>query len=188
MFSALDVFLVLVGAVFLAWGFYRQTVGMLITWFGFYLSVLLGGLVALFIGGAHDFAVTVARWLGGTTQSIGMVEVGFFFFTFVGFWIIYHLLFDLAFKGEAYPSFGLVDGFLGGVLGLGLSVPLSAVLVNLWRVSAGMAWQPENLRQWMYAIYQVSVLPPRLMPVLRILNLFLPFSFARPPLPLSPWG
>ncbi len=188
MLTVLDVFLFLIGAAFLAWGVYRQSFGMAITWFGFYISVILGGLVALFIAGANDFGMTIVGWLGGSARSISLVELAFFSATFLGSFVIYHLLFALAFKGEAYPSFGLIDGILGGVMGLVLSVFFGAVFVNVWRLLASVAWQPENLRQSMYAAYHASMLRVYLLPVLRTFNQFLPFSLTNPPLPLSPWG
>ena len=185
MFSLLDVIVFSILALSLAWGVYRQTAGIVVSWFGFYLSVLVGGLVDLIIGGAYGFGMRIVRSLGGDAESIHLLQVGIFLAVWVGTWIIYHLIFRLAFESEALPSFGLLDGILGGLLGLGLGVVVSAVLVNLWRVSIDSAWQPMDLWQRMYTVYYTSFLPVRLQPALRTFNRFLPFFFTDQPLPLS---
>jgi len=185
MLSVLDVFVFIILAIFLAWGVYRQTIGMMVSWFGFYLAVLLAGLVDLIISGTHGFGMRIIRSLGGSSESTRLLQIGFFFAVLVGTWIIYHLLFNLAFQEEPFPSFGILDGILGGLLGLALGIVASAVLVNLWRVTVGTAWQPMDLWQRMYNVYYTSLLPAYLRPALRLLNQFLPFFSASRPLPLT---
>lgn len=185
MLSVLDVLVFLLLAAFVAWGFYRQTFGMLISWFGFYISVLIGGLVDLFLSGAQDIGLNIVRSLGGSGRAMYLLQVGVFLAFVVGSWIIYHLLFLLAFEKDPFPSFGIIDGLLGGLLGIGLGIVVCAVLVNLWRVTASMAWQQADLWQRMYTLYNTSLSPAYLRPVLRFFNQFLPFVLGRQPLPLS---
>lgn len=184
MLSMLDVFVFMILAASIAWGVYRQTVGMIVSWFGFYLAVLLAGLVDLIISGSQGLGIRIVRSLGGSGESTTMLRIGFFFVVMLGTWIIYHLMFQLAFEKEPFPSFGLFDGILGGLLGLGLGLVASAVLVNLWRVTVGAAWQPMDLWQRMYNTYYTSLLPTYLRSTLRVLNRFLPFFSANRPLPL----
>lgn len=185
MLSALDVFAFLILAAFAAWGFYRQTFGMLISWFGFYISVLLGGLVDLFLSGAQDIGLNITKSLGGSGKSIQLLQVGAFLAFVAGTWIIYHLFFQLAFEENPFPAFGIVDGVLGGLLGIGLGIVVCAVLVNLWRVTASVSWQQAGPWQRMTTLYNASLSPAYLRPVLRGFNQFLPFVLGRQPLPLT---
>ncbi len=185
MFSLLDVIVLAVIAASFAWGIYRQTVGIVVSWFGFYISALLAGLVDLLVSGAHGVGIGIVRSLGGEEESIHLLQVGFFIFILFGIWLIYHLMFQLAFDANDFPSFGWLDGILGGLLGIGLGILVSAVFVNLWRVTVGSAWQPMHLWQRMYTVYYTSFFPDHLRPALRVFNRFLPFFFTRQPLPLS---
>ncbi|MEA3309710.1 MAG: hypothetical protein U9Q70_09400 [Chloroflexota bacterium] len=182
MLGVLDLFMILLWVAAIVWGLYRHTVGILISWGGFYLVIILAGLLDLMVSGAHSFGMKVVMALWGTAQSIRLLEVILFSVVSGGGFVIYHLILHFAREGESYPEFGFIDGLLGGVLGALLGLVLAALLGNLWRLAVSVPWQPYHLQQSMLANYQASLLAPRLQGVLRIFNkTLLPFFFYQHP-------
>ena len=185
--SALDGLLVVIGLGGLLWGSYRQTVGMLITWLGFYLSVIFAGAVVLLLGSTYGVGANLARSLWGRPGSFRPIQVAIFLALGTIFFVVYEVVSRMIFPTPGIPELGFLDNLLGGIIGGVLGLVMMALLGNLWRVAVTTSWQPYDLWASMNATYRVSILPHQLRPVLVIFNkTLLPFLVFRFPAVLVP--
>jgi len=187
MLSVLDVFLVLGVLCLFAWGIYKQTVGMLLTWICFWIAVVLAGSVVLTLSGAYGLGMKIQRALWGGIPSLQLVQAVIFLVLGSGISFGLHLLVHYVFPNPGIPKLGIVDNVLGGVLGLGLAAVAMALLSNLWRIMVSVSWQPYWLWRAMWTAYEVSTLKFYLRPVLLFSNkLFFPFALMGYPIVLLP--
>ena len=185
--SVLDGLLVVIGLGGLLWGSYRQTVGMLITWLGFYLSVIFAGTVVLFLGSTYGIGASLTRSLWGRPGSFRPIQAVIFLALGMIFFVVYEVVSQMIFPNPGIPELGFLDNLLGGIFGVALGLVMMAMLGNLWRVAVSGAWQPHDLWTSLNAIYRASILPLRLRPVLVIFNkTLLPFSVFQFPTVLVP--
>ncbi len=188
MFDAFDVLLIIVGVLVIMFGMYRRTLGMLLTWLGFYLTVFLAGTVVLVVGGAHGIGVSLAEDLWGAGDTIYLFEAALFAIIFVSVLIIFHLVAPLMFKDTTLPKLGALDYVLGGLLGCGLAFVMLAMLANVWRVAVSVPWQPQQTWASMRAMSDSSWFVHYLRPILSgYMKIQLPFMFFGYPTVLRPF-
>lgn len=187
MLSILDVLLVFSGLVLFAWGIYRQTVGMLLTWVCFWVSVVVAGAVVLMVGSAHGFGASIQQALWGNALSIRLLQVVLFLFLGMTVFVILHLLVHLVAPNPGIPKLGLGDNILGGLLGILLGIAWMALMGNLWRIAVSVSWRPYDLWQSMQIAYRGSFLVPYVRLALPAVGkLFFPFVFTGYPVVLIP--
>lgn len=185
--SVLDGLLVVIGLGGLLWGSYRQTVGMLITWLGFYLSVIFAGTVVLFLGSTYGIGASLTRSLWGSPGSFRPIQAVIFLVLGMIFFVVYEVVSQMIFPNPGIPELGFLDNLLGGIFGVALGLAAMAILGNLWRVAVSGSWQPHDLWTSLNTIYRASILPPHLRPVLVIFNkTLLPFLVFQFPVVLVP--
>ncbi len=187
MLSVLDVLLVLGGLALFAWGIYRQTVGMLLTWVCFWTAVVVAGAVVLMVGSAHGFGASIQKALWGSAFSIRLLQVVLFLLLSTTVFVILQVLVHVAAPNPGIPKLGFVDNLFGGVLGILLGIVWMAVMGNLWRIVISVSWQPYDLWQSVQTAYRISFLAPYLRLVLpTVRTLFFPFIFTGYPVVLIP--
>lgn len=187
MLSLFDVLLVLGGLALFAWGIYRQTVGMLLTWVCFWTAVVVAGAVVLMVESAHGFGASIQQALGGSVFSIRLLHVVSFLFLSTVTFVVLQVLVHVVAPNPGIPKLGLVDNALGGLLGLLLGIAWMTVTGNVWRVAVSVSWPPYTLWQAMQLAYRSSFLAPYLYWALPTVGkLFFPFIFTGYPLVLAP--
>ncbi|MCD6344611.1 MAG: hypothetical protein DRI37_08395 [Chloroflexi bacterium] len=185
--NVLDGLLVVIGLGSLLWGSYRQTVGMLITWLGFYLSVIFAGTVVLLLESTYGVGANLARSLWGSPGSFRPIQAMIFLVLGTIFFVVYEVVSRMIFPNPGIPELGFLDNLLGGIIGGALGLAAMAILGNLWRVVVSASWQPYDLWVSLDAIYRTSILPLHLRPVLVIFNkTLLPFLVFQFPAVLVP--
>ncbi len=185
--SLLDVSLVLLGAVAVLWGTYRQLLGTLLSLVGFYITLLIAGMLTSLLSGAYGVGTDIVRSLWGEATSIHLVEVALFTVLGIGFFAALEVGNRVLFPHPSLSRLGLWDGILGGALGLALAVALMAVFANLCRLTVLTPWQPYATWLVVRRAYDASVLAPVLEPVLQIVRgLLFPFAFMAYPRVLAP--
>jgi hypothetical protein len=188
-FSVLDLLLVVIGLMVVIWGLYRQTLGMVITFFGFYVSTIFAGLVMILLARLQVFGMGLVESLGGTGDTAALFQAVAFLALLVGIYVVYHIGTNMLFPAPAIEDLGFLDNLLGGLLGVAMGLVVMAVFANVWRYAVLEGWRPYGLRNAMWFAYDGSFLAPYMRRVLAVYNqLLIPFLFMGYPPVLIPIG